>query len=819
MQRATVNMYPDEAELDREQPFGESSLAESPFMDTRGKEYEGPATETTAEYPVAWEFETPFLPGESSEAGEMEMAAPEIAAFSEVLAEMKDELFRESLERLADEALEAHADSLAGEYGDREMRDLAAQRVLRDHFAPLAGQAEALLDQFFERLGTYRAESLTDSEIHRVASEVLATAPAISPASEQFMGGLFRKVSQLVSKGKDLVKKAASTVVNLAGTGLAALGKLALPFLGPLAQLARKLLEYVANKAINQLPAYLHPLGQKLADKLFHSIPGEAENAFSTAEAEVIPATLDSARLEAEFDVHAAQLLFTPEESEMNHLVSSYEDSANRSYSLAELDDSRAQLTKALARLQPGESAQPVMEQFLPALWPVAKTAVAILGREKVKSAIAGLIAKLVAPLIGADGSKMLSPAIADVGLRLFGLETNYPAPRAQLAETLAATVEETVNAVAEQPAHVLENPLLLAEAVREAFENAAAAYFPNSAIKPDLRESSETHGMWVRMPARGGAKRYARYSHSIPVEISPRAAKSIHSFGSATLHDHLRDHLGHQDLRPFHGKVTLYRALPGASCRSIACAEGFPASDLHPLTPQASGVLLGPNAVMGHRPTPAPYLHSPQKLHVNQGLYRIEPATGHHHHHHVRGVHSELALNLQRGDIRVWIYFSEPLCQQICADLTKAKDAAGAFRRVKHLIARAIEPLQQVHHNHRIPPHFLVVGYTPNLDGIAPHWLRHAGPMLGARVAAWAQAQVAQYFQNKGEDFRHACESHQDGVTLRIVMTRIPGMEALRTLAHGKVPKELSGTEWPQGTPDFQVVARSGHSVQKLRN
>jgi hypothetical protein len=119
---------------------------------------------------------------------------------------------------------------------------------------------------------------------------------------------------------------------------------------------------------------------------------------------------------------------------------------------------------------------------------------------------------------------------------------------------------------------------------VNEAFENAAASYFPNSMIKPELRESAEPHGMWQRMPLESGQKRYAKYNDTFPVEISPRLASTIKTFGGATLHDHLRDHHGLQDGHPYKGKVTLYQVLPGTRGSTIARAEKFPAAQLHRL-------------------------------------------------------------------------------------------------------------------------------------------------------------------------------------------------------------------------------------------
>jgi hypothetical protein len=820
MPNSIQNGYSGEMEMYSEQVF-----AETPFVDSRLHEQEEPLHELplSETFTGNWEFTTPFLPGESKEAGEAEAAAPEVAEFSEITAELKDTLFREALEQLADEALEAHSAQLAGEYGNRETRDLTAERLLTDHFEPLAAEAEALLDRFFERLEGYEAESLTDSEIERISNEVLPTGAPMSPASEQFLGGLLRKAGRLVSGAVNLAKKGVKGAVELAGKGLAAVGKLALgPLLKPLKALGKFLLRHVVRFALGQLPPTLRPLGQKLADKLFRAIgethEGEGE-AQEQTESEALPAAPDAAHLEAEFDVQVAQLLLTSDEAEMDHLVSSYGEGENYSSPLPDLDNARAQLVNELSRLQPGENPQPVMEQFLPALiWPAAKTAITILGRPKIVSFIGRLLSGLIKPLIGANAAGLLAPAIADAGLRIFGLETNNNIePRAMAAEALAATVEETVNAISELPPHVLENETLLSDAVHEAFENAAASYFPNSVIKPELRESSERHGMWTRMPEKSERKRYAKYSDTVPVEISPRLASSVDTFGGATLHDHLRDQYGHQDGRPYKAKVSLYQALPGTRGSTIARAEGFPASQLHPLTPHAAGALLGQNASLGLRHTSAPYLASPQKLHVNQRLYRIEPPTG--RHHHVRHVHSELVINLLRGEIRLWLYLSEPLCQRICSDLAKGNNAAAAFARIKPLLTRTTETLKMAIAHRHLPPRIQVISSRPNLRGAMPHWLRQAGHHLAVKIGEWGQGQLAQYLRNSAEEFKRACASHHDGVTLRITMTRVPGMEILRALSEGKPSKELSHGGWPRGVPAFQVIQHTGYRIHRLRN
>jgi hypothetical protein len=810
----TANGYSEEYE--------DRFFATNPFLDPRALEsQEEPLRESPVGEAFAgqWELETPFYRTDAAETGTIGPAAPEIAALAEIATELKDSLFREALEQLAEEALEAHADQLAGEYGDRETRDTAAERLLNEHFEPLAAQAEAMLDRFFERLEGYEAGALTEMEIDRIAGEILPTGMPLSPASEQFLGGWLRKAG-------NLVKKAVKGAADLAGKGLAAVGKLALgPLLRPLRKLGRFLLGHVAKYALDKLPAPVQPYARKLADKLFQALgetqQGEFEEREQT-EAEAIPAVPDVARLEAEFDLQAAQLLLTPDETEIDHLVSSYgEGEAAVPAPLAELDNARAQLVRDFARLQQGESAQPALEQFLPAAILPAKAAIAIVGRPRIVSFVADLLGRLIKPLIGAEGTRLLAPAIADTGLRVFGLETSQPDPRAVATEALAATVEETINSLAELPRSAFENETLLEAAVLEAFETAAAANFPNTMIKPELRETAEEHGIWIRFPRNSHRKRYAKYMSRSPlsITITPRVARALITFGGATLDDHLRDQLDMPNGRPLKANVILYKVLPGATASRIARAEGFPAAELHPLTPQAAGVLLGPNAELGGRHTPLRYLDSRQALHVNQRLYRIEPAHGRHHHHrhhhHRRHRRAELLINLPAGEIRVWLYLSEPLCQSVSTALTKGPNATAGFIQIKPLVERLARMLKAAMLEPVMPSGLRTIGDTPQSERNVPPWLATVGRQLGAKLTQWASEQVALYLSNKADEFRSLCASRHDGVTLRITMTRVPGMESLRLLAQGKPPPGLSGGDWLNGTPAFEIVAFAGREIK----
>jgi hypothetical protein len=800
-------------------------IAQTPFLETSafaGEDRGEVAQEQFAQAPSigAFEFQTPFLPGAATEFGSETAGSPEVAALAELTTELKDAEFRESLEQLASEALEAHGEQIAGEYGDREARDANAEQLLNEHFHPLATQAEAMLDRFFERLEGYEIAALTQSELDRIATEVYPSGTPFSPASEQFLGGLLRKASGLVGGAIDFAKRGVAGAVKLAGQGLAAIGKLALgPLLDGLKKLAGYLLRHVVRYAMGQLPPAVRPLAQKLSDRLFSALgethEGEGEE-HEHGEAEVVPATIDAARLEAEFDLRAAQLLLVPDEAEVDHLIESYGEGEAPAHSLAELDNARAQFAGALQRLQAGESAQPAMEQFIPAaLWPAAKTAITVMGRPKLVSFLGDLLSKLIRPMIGDQGASMLAPVIADAGLRVFGLETASSDPRAVAAEALTATVEDTIHRLSELPRTVFENETWLEAEMREAFEAAAASYFPPSMIRPELRETADHHGVWARMPYSSQRKRYAKYSATPEVTITPRVASSVHSFGGATLKDHLRDRMHVPEGRVVKTKLRLYQALPGTTATNIARAEGVRPRDLHPLTRDAAGALLGPNAALATPGTPRSYLASPHKLHVRQRLYYIEPPGGRdHRRQHVRLASTELAINLRAGEIKLWLYLSEPLCQQVSAALAKTRNAATAFRLIKPLVQRAAEMLRVTITERHLPPQLRVVSEVPNLDARVPPWLTQAGRRLAAKVEEWATGQLIGYLRDSAEEFRRVSADRKDGVTLCLTISRIPGIDTLRAAARGQSPGPQQGLSFT-GMPAIVIHAQPGYAIR----
>jgi len=487
-----------------------------------------------------------------------------------------------------------------------------------------------------------------------------------------------------------------------------------------------------------------------------------------------------------------------------------------------ELDDARSGIVRELSGLEAGESPQPVLEQFLPALlWPVAKTAITVMGRPKLVGFLANLLSGLVKPMVGAQAAGLLAPAIADAGMRIFGLESEGASldPRAVTSEALAATLEETVNRIGEFPPSTFENETLFEAAVRDAFEDAAATYFPSSHIKGELRETHDQRGVWARMPYGTHRKRYSKYTEDIPVTITPRVADSVRTFGNATLRDHLRDRMDVPSGTPLQTRMRLYQVLPGATTSAIARAEGIHPRDLHPLTPQAAGALLGAHgAGLGPRDALAgTQVGTPHQLHLRQRLYYIEPPSGRpgYVRPHARLARAEVSMNLAKGEIRLWLYLSEPLAQKISTELAKPGNAATAFRLLRPLIERAGTTLRSVLLVRRMPPALRVIGEAPNLEHRLPSWLSVVGAQLAAKVVEWASLQVAQYLRNNAEQFRRAVLSDQDGLTLSVSMSRVPGMDVLRQIARGHVPSNVQGTSWLRGEPSFVVIPTPGYAIR----
>ena len=215
---------------------------------------------------------------------------------------------------------------------------------------------------------------------------------------------------------------------------------------------------------------------------------------------------------------------------------------------MAALDTARAKFAARLAELPEGSSPVAEIEQFLPAVMavqPLIKLGISIIGRQRVVKFVAGIIAGLTKGLIGAGPARMIATPVADLGLKVFGFETQAESERLLSGEAVASTVEGTVLKLMELPESVFEDQLQLAAAVQESFVESAAAYLPDKILHHDLpeRETAGEGGVWLLMPRSARPRyRYRKYTRVFPVRISRQAARAILWSDGGTLEGHLLD-------------------------------------------------------------------------------------------------------------------------------------------------------------------------------------------------------------------------------------------------------------------------------------
>jgi hypothetical protein len=736
---------------------------------------------------------------------------PETEAYVTFLNELYDEEFDESLANLIDEAGDIYQNQFAYEHSDPQTVGYQAERVLQQHFAPLVGEWETLLETMSRELGQRHVQSLSEAEIDTMVESYQPSA-AFSPNFEQFWGGL-----------KKFVKKS----VSLAKKGVGALAKLGFgPILNKLKALAKPLIKRVIEMAIGKLPEKLQPWARKLAGRLpflkemeeSDGIAGEANRGYSESD------------IQSEFHQQIANLLFAHNEVEMEMEVARAvsEPRTPDRYPLAELEDARAQFIDRLQHLKEGEDPTPYVENFLPALLPVLKTGITLIGRKRVVNFLAKFVAKLIRKFINPQVASALSQAMVDVGLRVLQLETSPEEEARSAASAVATTVEETMRRVADLPEYVLDNQELLEGFTLEAFEQAAAANLPPSLSaetyrkRPDLALARNHRGIWLMRPGRG-RRRYKLFSRRLPIRITPHKVAEVESFDGASLAEHLEEQLGIAPGEEVEPILHLFEAVPGTRLADIARQEehipglgaAARADQLHPLTPQAATLLLGEPS-MGremaiHQPSNAHttvpgerfyYLEVPGK----RPLTATEP-TGKSKMR--RRTTMRLILDFPKNEMRAYLFLSEVRAQEIAVKLRQNAHPGTVMTRLGVILERRLTRLLSGK-SQRLK--LVQETVTPEQwFGALKQFPSFLAPLLVGRFKEWMMKSLADYLKQQSREFILAAENTADGVTLVITISNPPGFTQVRQALKGNIAA-LAGLKLSQGAPSVKIKAYAGY-------
>jgi hypothetical protein len=541
---------------------------------------------------------------------------------------------------------------------------------------------------------------------------------------------------------------------------------------------------------------------------------------------------LNHTELQMEFDTQIAEAFLAQDEAEVNQEVAGIRNSSSTPAApvFSELDQARERFIQELENLKEGESAQPLIQNFIPAILPVLRVGMSIAGRPKIVDFLAGYLAPLIAKLIGPQYAPALSKAIVDAGLKLIHLEMSEQERSGLSASAVAATVEETINRVASFPEHILENQELLEGFTLEAFEQSAAANLPAVLSeevykrRPDLLEGG-VNAAWLLMPLRG-RKRYKRCSRVFKIRITPHMAEELESFESTPVSEYLQDQLGLPEGEEVEAEVHLYEVLPGSTAADISRGEnqtpGLGASDeatfaqLHPLTEEAAGILLGKRG-LGRALAAGADLRN---LATGQRLYHMviprgRPLTIRHKsgRHRVRRlVHINVTLDAVADQLRICMFISEVKAQKIAVRLRQQAHHGSLTVAFHKLVRRRLSRILHGRHPKRL--RIVAAGLPLMSESILQRLPRIVPRVFVAKMAEWLLHGFTEFIRNQAQKFIAAAEDPADGVTLRFTFEHPQGLKELIQALAGKGPdaSQIASAISQGDKPAVRVEVFPGH-------
>ncbi len=798
--------------------------AESPFLDTYRSTtaIEPPARPTVL---VTFRNESPFLNELELEG---QLGGPDPAA--ETIAEIRSDLYSGEFDiavyELMGEASALIAERSPGEIGDPAAHAARMERVLADHYAPLQRSVNEMADKLAESLGPQDPLSLSEAELEEVLDRGMSQPTGLSPASELFLHEVKEKVKRAAKSGASAKKKKGQGGFLLKGV-LKKIGKIVGTLLKKVLALATSKLPPQYKEVVEKLKARFlkkksPPAGAKPANPAATppADPATAEPAPSPAEPAGAqpatppapdgarppsqPAAADVGEAQNELDVQLTELLLAEDETEQEAALAEYAaEEVAATDPLSDLDRARARFVREIGELRDGEDATPAVENFIPIIMQALKIGIRLIGRKRVVNFLGGLLGKLISPLTGKDLAPGLGKIIADIGLKVL-LQTEVTPQLASEAagQAVALTVEETVRSVAALPDHVLADEAVLEAYALEAFERAASANFPSSIVKPRLREAGDVNGVWVGLPVRG-RRYYKKFSKQFDVVVTPQLASNVRTFGGTTLAAFFRDRLRLSGSEAVRVRVHLFEPMEGGRLHHIVQNERLRGpggageaawKHLHPLTTEAAAALLQ-HPGLGR---PASHVLDPLRPMVGQRLYYLETElastarTGDASHLHA-------TLDFVRDEIKVCLYISEVIAQEIATMLRQRARPAVIVKRLREVYASEAGLLASVESYRLIRVVLDGNEHRPasSLADASRHALRRdLGRQLSGIVPDWLWSCLARFFAGPAADFVHATERPADGVKVAVTFHNPPGLQSLRAVFKGRQPTGVQ--EWP---------------------
>jgi hypothetical protein len=797
--------------------FMPAANSATPFLDFKSFVAEQSAPQDL-ESRVDLAVRSPFVSVYETVEGEAALDDPVREAFSNLVNELHDEEFDEAFFELENFARGMYQDLLSSRYTQHE-----AERLVSQRFSQLAADSDNMVDAISREFAVRENERLTEGEVDFFFEHYSPPAQS-EPVFENFLKGLLKK-------GLKVVKGVAS---------LALKGPLGLVF-NLLKKHFKSIIGKIVQRGIQKLPEPVRPAAQKLAEKLgFRTqepAPAPASDAAAAApEAAGSPvqpdASEDPSALQNEFDQQLAASVLVPNELELETELAHFRDVSSTALPVfANLSEAREKFIQELQNLKPGESPEPYIQDFLPAILPVLRIAMRIYGRPNLVNKVAAVLAVLIRNLIGSEQATALSRAIVDAGLKLMNLEVGDQERPALAASAVASTVEETVSRVASLPDHILDNQELLEAYTLDAFEQAAAANLPavlseaTYKQRPELLEAG-VNAAWLLLPLRG-RKRYKKCSRIFKVRVTPYMAEQVESFEATPLSDYLQDQLGLPEGTEVEAEVHLYETLPGTAAVDIAQSEdetpGLGAADeatlsqLHPLTAEAASTLFGKPGLGRPLPPGTTRFNLPAGLrlyHLAIPGRRPLIVPGVAGQRRVRRLfHVNLTIDIPKDQIVVCVFISEVKAQRIATRMRQQAHAGSLTVSFSRMVSRR---LQRILHG-ALPKRLRIVhpgippGQTPastlqKLPQMVPQ-------VFVVKLHEWLVQGFSEFAKVQAQQFLAAAEDPSDGVTLKLTIEHPAGLRELAQALVEKAPGSKVAEALTQGAqPKVRTEVLPGH-------
>lgn len=754
---------------------------------------------------------SPFT--EAPERGETESEADRL--IDEALDELRDEGFDEAVANLVEETEQAIGERFANE---SPASSSERERYADAQLANVRFESHQYLEALEAGLQGLDLESLNDQQLDEVLDRLDPETGELTPAGEEFIG-------KLVKKAKSAVKFVAKTAKNIGGK---VAGAVIGPVLKKLRGLINPLLRRVLSFAIGRLPAALQPAARQLASKFKAEAEAEAEAEDLADELPMSPANLTDVEVLTEsFDEALAEAVtnFSAEsfDGESMEAFDQFDGEGAESRQLEALAEARGELIDRLTAAGDNEDLAPAVEQFVPAILAALRLGISLIGRPKVVGFLAKYIGQLIQRWVGPQLSGQLSNAIVDTGLKLITLEAESggagDSRESAGPVALASVIEDTVRKLAESEDYVFENEDLMQLATAEAFSQAVATHFPTQFIRPALQQAPSLGGTFVTRRPRS-VRRFYKYTRTPDVEVTAPIADAIPTFGGATLGAVLR---ASGATFPVRARLHIYQAAVGTSLPGMMRVDRrHPggrrfrrAPVAHPLTPSAAGLLLRePGLGVA---VPAAFMRSRHRIAAGQRFFHLEPtspasmlalqeaATP----KPVAPTRAWTVVNLRKAGITVGFYLSETESQSV---VTAIRSGRGGSSLLQALMA-AYKTMDAAGARDRGRLRILRED-GEDFEEFAAKIGRLASGLTGSlrkRLRAWVLPALAAWVRANAEAFARAAGAPEDGVTIRVRLAGVPGLDLL-----GKVPS-LPGLpkpavpRIPRGTPSINITVTPG--------